>query len=75
LNSPISDPELYPCRSAGQSRVQTTSLSACRIAVRLYSEVNFFTLGAANLIGGGPAVFLFGFYTAVRCTVSVAYTA
>ena len=42
---------------------------------RLYSEVNFFTPGAANLIGVGPAVFLFRYYTAVRCTVSVACVA
>jgi hypothetical protein len=46
-----------------------------RDVIGLYSEVNFFTPGAANLIGVGPAVFLFRYYTAVRCTVSVACVA
>jgi hypothetical protein len=46
-----------------------------RIAVNrigFYSEVNFFTPGAANLIGVGPAVFSFRYHAGVRCTVSVA---
>jgi hypothetical protein len=37
-----------------------------------YSAVNFFTPGAANLIGVGPAVFSFRYHAGVRCTVSVA---
>ncbi|MGA7865532.1 MAG: hypothetical protein WA709_25850 [Stellaceae bacterium] len=58
---PISDPELYPCRSAGQSRVSNDVL--CQLAALrcgFYSEVIF--------IGVGPAVFLFRYYTAVCCT-------
>jgi hypothetical protein len=73
LNSPISDPELYPCRSAGQSRVSNDVL--CQLAALrrgFYSEVHFFTPGAANLIGVGPAVFSFRYHAGVRCTVSVA---
>jgi hypothetical protein len=64
------------CLSAGQSRISNDVL--CQLAALrcgFYSEVHFFTPGAANLIGVGPAVFLFRYYTAVRCTVSVACVA
>ena len=51
------------------------------IGIRLRDVIGFtprlisFPPGAANLIGVGPAVFLFRYYTAVRCTVSVACVA
>jgi hypothetical protein len=64
LNSPISDPELYPL-PLGRSKQSNDVLC-------FYSEVNFFTPGDANLIRVGPAVFSFRYHTGVRCTVSVA---